>query len=686
MENSLASEYEISESNKKVLSTVPLSALNLSIRVYNSLRRYSGIETVFDVIFHSDEELSVIKGIGVNSLVEIHKKLLIFTLPENIESFSEMEEDTKIELSLETEEEISKKPKNALMYVPIDVLDLSVRVYNALMRGGIKTIADLITKTDGELLCIRNLGVKTLEEIKNKLEDFDVDKSFSEYVKESKTNSPKYLNDKKLMNKVAKLPLDGISTLRLGLPTLQQQRLKNLGVDSLEQLMKKTHEIVTEDFVVRKHLDKYLKWITEQDKDIWFEEVEGKGISPICRMRLAKMSLADFVDRWLSLPDRFDDRDRQVIRWRYGLNGTGLTLSEVGKHLGVTRERVRQIQSRSITILNGIQYRVVIHPLEELLIYLLKQTGGLMNVAQITDALQEELVIGDVEPIGVIHLVLERNNYVKWLRKMKIWGLKSCPLSVVSGIQSKLVQLLEDEYVPLPTDELIARFKATQIYLNYQGEIEDAFLFAILRTHPEIYVESDGKCGLIHWENQRLDEMILALRKIGDPIHFTKIAEKTNALLESEMQTSAHNFHAILGRYTDLFVRVGHGIFGLREWGLPDDGNLANAAHRVLSDAGKPLHHDTITVRVLETWQANPTSIYAALQNDNRFISIGSGVYWLRERIAQSSNEKETNFSDLFGNRLEKWQEELSVEKNSLGYDAHAESDAIRHMGTDFFN
>ena len=53
----------------------------------------------------------------------------------------------------------------------IDDLDLSVRSNNCLRRAGINTVEELIQKTEADMIKVRNLGSKSLEEIKKKLED-----------------------------------------------------------------------------------------------------------------------------------------------------------------------------------------------------------------------------------------------------------------------------------------------------------------------------------------------------------------------------------------------------------------------------------------------------------------------------------------------------------------------------------
>jgi len=55
------------------------------------------------------------------------------------------------------------------LYMSIEELDLSVRPLNCLKRAGIFTVEDLIRKTEDEMLKVRNLGRKSLDEVIEKL-------------------------------------------------------------------------------------------------------------------------------------------------------------------------------------------------------------------------------------------------------------------------------------------------------------------------------------------------------------------------------------------------------------------------------------------------------------------------------------------------------------------------------------
>ncbi len=61
-----------------------------------------------------------------------------------------------------------------LMEMSIEELDFSVRSYNSLKRAGISTVGELINKSEEEMMTIRNLGRKSLKEVKDKLEELSL--------------------------------------------------------------------------------------------------------------------------------------------------------------------------------------------------------------------------------------------------------------------------------------------------------------------------------------------------------------------------------------------------------------------------------------------------------------------------------------------------------------------------------
>jgi DNA-directed RNA polymerase subunit alpha len=60
--------------------------------------------------------------------------------------------------------------KNKVMEMTIEELDLSVRAYNCLKRANINTVAELVTRNQEDMMKVRNLGRKSLEEVELKLQ------------------------------------------------------------------------------------------------------------------------------------------------------------------------------------------------------------------------------------------------------------------------------------------------------------------------------------------------------------------------------------------------------------------------------------------------------------------------------------------------------------------------------------
>ena len=81
-------------------------------------------------------------------------------------------EEEEVEESGFTEVEENDTAK--VMEMTIEDLDLSVRSYNCLKRAYINTVADLTAKTEEEMMKVRNLGRKSLEEVKKKLQELDL--------------------------------------------------------------------------------------------------------------------------------------------------------------------------------------------------------------------------------------------------------------------------------------------------------------------------------------------------------------------------------------------------------------------------------------------------------------------------------------------------------------------------------
>ena len=93
-------------------------------------------------------------------------------LNEHLNLFVDLsDEGRKAEIMIEREETIKEK----VLEMTIEELDMSVRSFNCLKRAGIDTVEDLTNKTEEEMIRVRNLGKKSLEEVIQKLHTLGLD-------------------------------------------------------------------------------------------------------------------------------------------------------------------------------------------------------------------------------------------------------------------------------------------------------------------------------------------------------------------------------------------------------------------------------------------------------------------------------------------------------------------------------
>ena len=93
-------------------------------------------------------------------------------LTEHLKLFVDLSETAKnTQIMIEKEE--NKKEK--ILEMPIEELELSVRSFNCLKRSGISTVEDLANKTETDMMKVKNLGKKSLEEVIAKLHELGLD-------------------------------------------------------------------------------------------------------------------------------------------------------------------------------------------------------------------------------------------------------------------------------------------------------------------------------------------------------------------------------------------------------------------------------------------------------------------------------------------------------------------------------
>ncbi|HAG06626.1 MAG TPA: DNA-directed RNA polymerase subunit alpha [Peptococcaceae bacterium] len=156
--------YVPAEKNKKgnhVIGIIPVDAIFSPVRKVNFVvdKTRVGHETSLDKL---TLEVWTDGSIRPDEAVSLAARIL----GEHLRLFINLTESVNdVEIMVEKEEE----KKNKILEMPIEELDLSVRSYNCLKRAGINTVEDLIQRNEEEMMKVRNLGKKSLEEVVKKL-------------------------------------------------------------------------------------------------------------------------------------------------------------------------------------------------------------------------------------------------------------------------------------------------------------------------------------------------------------------------------------------------------------------------------------------------------------------------------------------------------------------------------------
>ena len=87
-------------------------------------------------------------------------------LNEHLNPFVDLSEEANVvEIMVEKDDQSQAK----VLEMTIEELDLSVRAYNCLKRAGINSVSELVQKNQDDMMKVRNLGRKSLEEVEQKL-------------------------------------------------------------------------------------------------------------------------------------------------------------------------------------------------------------------------------------------------------------------------------------------------------------------------------------------------------------------------------------------------------------------------------------------------------------------------------------------------------------------------------------
>lgn len=163
---------DVNKAASNVVNTLPIDSIYTPVRQANFTveKTRVGQQTDYD---------KLTLEIWTNGVIEPFEALSMAAkiLNEHLEMFIDLSDIAK-NMSIMSQKESSKKDK--MLDTPIDDLQLSVRSYNCLKRAGIDTVADIISRTEHDMMKVRNLGKKSLDEVVAKVKSLGLSFKSSE--------------------------------------------------------------------------------------------------------------------------------------------------------------------------------------------------------------------------------------------------------------------------------------------------------------------------------------------------------------------------------------------------------------------------------------------------------------------------------------------------------------------------
>ncbi|PID32155.1 hypothetical protein CR970_01950 [Candidatus Saccharibacteria bacterium] len=321
------------------------------------------------------------------------------------------------------------------------------------------------------------------------------------------------------------------------------------------------------------------------------------------------------------------EREREIIARRFGLFDRKETLEQIGELLGITRERVRQLEKSVVSRLKAEaeQGRLTqMDQVEQRFSDLIRSVGGAARTMDISAELTEENNKLDQARIAflaqlcpTLAVVDDSDNYFHAIGLRELHDEKAIRAQV-----NNIVDTIKKIGKPTTID-VIAK----------QATHEDRDHARALASVSKQLATLNGLWGLVRWpmvnpKNIR-DKIYVILKNNGKHMHFNEIAKaiKNSSFKRKNVTTQAiHNELIKDGR----FVLIGRGIYALKEWGYKK-GTVADIISQVLREAGEPLHRDEIVKRVLKSRYVKETTILLNLQGKPQFKRVAKATYTLVE-------------------------------------------------------
>jgi len=323
------------------------------------------------------------------------------------------------------------------------------------------------------------------------------------------------------------------------------------------------------------------------------------------------------------------EREREIITRRFGLYDRRETLEQIGELLGITRERVRQLEKAILIRLKIAAEDGKIESvttLEKVFIRNLTELGRIARVQDLSDRLlgkpadQRECAhvafIAELAP--GLTVVSENDNYFHAVGIADYGDEKKIRAAV-----DEIVKTIKKHGQPLTIEQL-----HNQLSYEHPSHVRALASISKLLAHLK------DSWGLVKWptvnpKNIR-DKIYVILAENGKPLHFSEIASsiKDSSFKRKDVTTQAIHNELIKDK---RFVLIGRGIYALDSWGF-SKGTVSDIISDVLRESDVPLHRDEIVKRVLKSRQVKETTILLNLQSKPQFKRVAKATYGLAEK------------------------------------------------------
>jgi len=358
-------------------------------------------------------------------------------------------------------------------------------------------------------------------------------------------------------------------------------------------------------------------------------------------------------------------RDKQILCKRFNLDGDGkYTLDDIGAYFNLTRERVRQIETKIISDLN------------------LLLSGEFKNKKWKLDfrlvnrylALKEELHEGDF-----ILSAFELDSYFKeefggslslaeFRVFMAVLGYFKLPKNIV-GFRGKiksgwyLPDLLDRKEIESIFQALDVIFDITDLINKFdlfekvkresKIEIADESMLIALKSCEEIEIVNDIVSIKFNYLKNAADMAYRLLTKVDKPLHFSALCEEINLLGQSLSTSfkpiSRANLHGQLV-IDERFNPIGKsGSWGLSKWTNYENITIVDAIESVLNNSGTPLSFSQITqgVREIRPGASKKTLLVYLTSRATKFTRVSVDLYalasWQMTPLKKETAKKVSN-------------------------------------------